>query len=315
MVQVIPQWFVSGDDLAAVAPNVFQKPIQYMEDHCICQRMTEDYYDEKGDGEEENSLLAIKKNNGGRLEYYEEPEEKKEQEEQEAYRSPSFALADDLHQAEEEKEDWEAKIRSINYTMKTTTITATTTDETADDNQSTFSGIMTSCSEATAEATNVAKETTRSVISKSQEGVREVHTKLSTGRSPLQIVPAWIITGDDVAQIAPESCQSPIRYMEDHCICQRMPDTSDDYHHQQYHSKQQKFHTSMMSDEEMKTNSNDDGDDDNYNNDHTSTTQERHLFSMLNNLNARAPLEPPNPKRPGESHFIEDDMMELLETV
>mmetsp|Transcript_32172 Transcript_32172/g.78169 ORF Transcript_32172/g.78169 Transcript_32172/m.78169 type:complete len:294 (-) Transcript_32172:104-985(-) len=293
MVQVvIPDWFVSGDDLAAVAPDAFQKHIKYMEDHCICQRMPQDDGD---DDDDTSSLAKINNNNNGLLEL--------ETTEEEAYR---LALAD-VHQDEDDNEeakddDWASQIRSINYTMHDTTTTTTSAPRPIMEQQDThsISGIITSCSEATAEATNVAKEKTREAISKSQERMEQVHEKLSTrARSsrPLQVVPAWIITGDDVAQMAPESCQSHIRYMEDNCICQRMPDG-----------------------DEEKTNTSDEDDNDMILDlgaacvSATSATQEKARLFLLK-LNARAPLEPPNPKKPGESHFIEEDMMELLETV
>ncbi|KAL3933196.1 MAG: hypothetical protein SGBAC_010500 [Bacillariaceae sp.] len=327
MVQVIPNWFVSGDDLAAVAPKSLQRHIKLLEDHCTCQRMPEDVMD------------VTTEDGGGVLEYEEAHGE------EEAYGSAA-ALADFLHNnAEEEKEDWSAQIRSIHYDMPRDEVAADIPVEEDTQSVSGISGIVTSCSEATAEATNVAvsKETTPTPtpttpatisISKSQEPAvyHDAKSKAATSPAshllliPLQVmIPASIITGDDVAQIAPESCQSPIRYMEDHCICQRMPD------HDPAPpppppppSSSSRTRATMMAEFEEEEKKRDDDDDDDDDNDAMildfernscirSNPEKAHMF--IRNLNARAPLEPPNPKKPGESHFIEEDMMDLLETV
>ena len=111
---------------------------------------------------------------------------------------------------------------------------------------------------------------------------------------PIQIIPTWLISGDDITQMMPEPCHGPIHFVENSCLCQRMQKEEEECGNNSI------IATSSVQARHPCT---------------VGTTIKMHQEVHPFKLRARAPLEAPSPKKPGESNFLEEDMMDLLETV
>lgn len=161
---------------------------------------------------------------------------------------------------------------------------------------------LSNSSDATTVVANVTSTTTATNRNKHQGMTNEEQEQEKP--SSMQIVlPAWLITSDDLAQILSYLYQPPHRYMEDQSY---MPDSDSATEAEEKIDDCTSIVASVDNGPSATSTRSTELQDPN-------DCQPMSSRQIVKQLRARAPLEAPNPKKPGESNFIEEDMMDLLE--